>query len=36
MLNTLRAAQARLLVRGATYAGAITVLVHVTEAGKKW
>jgi hypothetical protein len=36
VVSRARALQTSLLIRSAGYAGAITLLVALTEAGKKW
>ncbi len=36
VVSRLRSLHERVVVRTAAYAGVITVLVAVTEAGKKW
>ncbi len=36
VVSTLRSLRERVVVRTAAYAGVITVLVLVSEAGKKW
>jgi hypothetical protein len=36
VVTNLRALRTGILIRAGAYAGAITVLVALTEAGKKW
>jgi len=35
-MSRIRTLETRILIRSAAYAGAITMLVALTEAGKKW